>query len=280
MKAHSRITARKVLQGFRSIIKDAKRRGLIASNPAAETTIGVGKRHKRRLEVGRDIPTPAEIKSMIKAASGKDLALVYLALVGLRASELRGLRWTDLDLGSEPTVTIRQRADRWAQIGSPKSEAARRTVPLGEDGAHALRAWKVAQPPVTYREDGEKRQRPATLVFGTATDRPDTPSNLQQRLLHPLQVKAGVTSGVKFDAAGKPVLDKDGHPIPLAKYSWHALRHYAVSSWLRTCQGDFKLAQHWAGHATLALTLDTYGHLISRRDGYEMMRAIERDLSG
>jgi integrase len=201
------------------------------------------------------------------------------AFAGLRASEIRGLRWTDLKLGSDPAVTISQRADRWSEIGSPKSEAARRTVPLDETAAQALRTWKLAQPPVSYRENGEKRQRPPTLVFGTATDKPGTPSNLQQRLLDPLQVRAGITSGVKVDAAGKPVLDEDGNPIPLTKYSWHALRHYAISSWL-AAKLNHKLCQRWAGHGTLVLTLDTYGHFIPRRDGHEMMRTLERDLFG
>jgi len=290
LKAHNRTKARRILQGFRSIIKDAKRRGLIASNPAAETSIAAGKRHKRRLEVGRDIPEPAEIKSIIEAASGKAQAMACLAaFAGLSASELRGLLWTDLDLSSnsKPAVTIRQRADRWAAIGSPKSANRRRTVPLNEPTALALRAWKLAQPPITYREDGEKRQRPATLVFGTSTDKPDTPSNLQQRLLDPLQVKAGVTHGIKLDKTGKPALKAirvDGkkimQPIPAAKYSWHKLRHYAITTWLRSCQGDFKWVQYLAGHATLALTLDTYGHLIPRRDSHEMMAAVERELFG
>jgi integrase len=46
----------------------------------------------------------------------------------------------------------------------------------------------------------------------------------------------------------------------------HALRHFAISSWLRTCNGDFKAVQTRAGHATLVLTLDTYGHLLSTND--------------
>ena len=280
VKAHGRTRARKILQGFKSIIKDAKRRGLIAHNPAADTAIGAGKRHQKQLEVGIDIPSPDEITALVDAATDKALAMVCLAaFAGLRASELRGLRWSDLDLGSEPSITIRQRADRWQQIGSPKSVAARRTIGLGDTTAQALRAWKIAQPPVTYREDGEKKQRPATLVFGTSTDKPDTPSNLQQRLLDPLQVKAGVTSGVKVDEDGKPVLDQDGNQIPLAKYSWHKLRHYAISSWLAAGL-DHKRCQRWAGHTTLVLTLDTYGHFIPVRDEHAMMAAAERALLG
>ena len=64
LKAHSRSMARKALKHFKGIVKDARRRGLIATNPAAETTIGTGKRHRKRLEVGVDIPAPGEIKAV------------------------------------------------------------------------------------------------------------------------------------------------------------------------------------------------------------------------
>jgi integrase len=280
LKAHSRPMAQKALKHLKGIIKDARRRGLIATNPAAETTIGAAKRHKKRLEVGVDIPTPREVKALVETATGKTLAVITLAaFAGLRASEIRGLRWPDLDLGDKPTVTISQRADRWSVIGSPKSDAARRTIPLGETSAQALRAWKLAQPPVVYREGREKRQRPHVLVFGTATDQPDTLPNLRSRVLAPAMVAAGVALPV-LDDAGKPTKDKDGKPITRPKYtSLHALRHYAISSWLASGL-DLKTCQHWAGHATLALTLDTYGHLIPRADDHQRIADAERGLFG
>jgi hypothetical protein len=39
-----------------------------------------------------------------------------------------------------------------------------------------------------------------------------------------------------------------------------------ASDRLRTCGGDFKAMHKRAGHATLALTLDLYGHLLSTKD--------------
>ena len=280
LKAHSRAMAQKVLKHFRGVVKDARRRGLIATNPAGETRINASGRHKRRLEMGIDIPKPTEIKALVDTAAGKACVLVCLAaFAGLRASEIRGLRWADLDLGSKPTVTVNQRADRWSEIGPPKSDAARRTIPLSEATAQALRAWKVAQPPITYREGHEKKQRPAALVFGTGTDQPESLSNLRARLLGPTMTAAGVSEPV-LDQAGKQIRDKKGNPLIRPKYtSLHALRHYAVSSWL-AAGIDLKLAQRWAGHATLALTLDTYGHLIPRKDGHEIMRAVASDLFG
>jgi integrase len=279
LKAHSRDTARKVLAAFRMVMKDALRRGLVSQNVAADSRIGAAKRHKARIKAGVDFPLPGEVKAFLDAATPKGKAMVALAaLAGLRPSELRALRWSDLDLGASPTVTVAQRADAWCEIGSPKAEASRRSVPLGEVAAKALKAWKLAQP------------HGRALLFGTGTDRPDMLGNLQHRLLSPLQIEAGVAEPVIGDG-GKPVLEPvmrrgkpvlvDGEPqmrpVMRAKYTWHALRHYAISSWL-AARIDLKTVQAWAGHATLAMTLDTYGHLIPRDDDHDRIATAERAL--
>jgi integrase len=245
LRAHSRDTARKCLQSFRSIIKDARRRGLIAQNVAAETSIGAAKRHKPKLKAGVDFPLPTEVKAMIDAGDPKARALVCLAgLAGLRASEIRALPWPSLELGAKPAVTIAQRADQWCTVGSPKSSASRRTVPLGDTAVRALKEWRLAQPP------GRR------LVFGTGTDRPDMLGNIQRRLLDPLMAMAGVR-----------------------RYSIHMLRHYAISAWLASGI-DLKTVQHWAGHGTLTMTLDRYGHMIPRADDHARIADAERALLG
>jgi integrase len=47
----------------------------------------------------------------------------------LRSSELRGLRWQDIDF-KKAELHVRQRADKFRKIGPPKSEAGERIVPL------------------------------------------------------------------------------------------------------------------------------------------------------
>ena len=104
--------------------------------------------------------------------------------------------------------------------------------------------------------EGKERRGPRRLVFGTAADRPDGLANLRRRVLHRLRIKAKVRL-----------------------YGFHAFRHFAVSSWLKTCGGDFKAVQARAGHATLALTLDTYGHLLDANDG-DQIAAVEKLVLG
>jgi integrase len=245
LRDHSRAMAQRTLKHFKAIVGEAARRGLIAHNPAARTRIGSADRHKSRLAAGVDFPLPSELRAILDAATDEARAMLCLAaLAGMRASEIRGLRWADVDLGAHPSVTISQRADRWCRVGSPKSAAARRTIPLSEATAHALRTWKLAQPP------GHN------LLLGTGTDRPDSLSNLRRRFLAPTLTAAGVRH-----------------------YGMHSLRHYAISSWL-AAGIDLKQCQRWAGHATLALTLDTYGHLLPRRDDHQRIADAERVLFG
>lgn len=268
MSAHARPSAKKILQHFKAILNEARRRHQIARNPAADTRIERTGRHEKRLEVGVDVPMSEEIQAMLAAADTKGRAFVSLAaFAGLRASELRGLAWSRLKLDDHPAVTIAERADKWGKVGSPKSASARRTVPLGEATVRALKEWRLAQPPGR------------TLVFGTARDKPDLLGNIQRRALDPLQIAAGITDGFQTDRNGKPKLDKDGRPLPAAKYSVHALRHYAITMWLKRGH-DFKAAQRYAGHGSLALTLDRYGHFIPDADAHARMSEIERSVLG
>src|SRR5262245_14197305 len=124
----SRSLARKVLVALSAVLKDAKRRGNCATNPAADVRVGASARGKRTLQ----IPSPDEIRRVIEAApDGLSRTFVLTAaFTGLRASELRGLRWQDIDLKGAQ-LHVRQRADRYGKIGPPKTAAGNRTVPLG-----------------------------------------------------------------------------------------------------------------------------------------------------
>src|SRR6516225_6150078 len=149
----SRPMAAKVLRSFKSMLKVVG-----CSHLGDGVTIEIGSRGKPKLEVGRDIPTPQEVTRLVQAAKGKARVLLMTAAsTGLRSSELRGLRWHDVDL-KHGELHVRQRADRYNVIGRPKSQAGNRTVPLGPLVLNVVREWKLKCP------RGE-----AGLVFPTAT---------------------------------------------------------------------------------------------------------------
>ncbi|SOB88305.1 Site-specific recombinase XerD [Sphingomonas guangdongensis] len=221
-----------ILRALSSAIGEAQRRGLVAQNVAAGVRVKRAKRDRERVE----IPTKDELRAILKAASDRERPLVMTAVfTGLRASELRGLRWSDVDLKAG-RLTVSQRADAFNVIGSPKSAAGRRAIPLPAPLVAELKRWKLACP---VSELG--------LAFPNGVGRIETHSNLLQRMFGPLQVRAGV-------------IELDGEGAPTWRYGFHALRHAAASMWIERGT-DPKRIQTWLGHASIQLTFDTYGHL-------------------
>ena len=146
LAALSRAQAKKVLTSLKSLLKDAQRRGHAAQNVALGVSIKRDNRDKSKLKVGVDIPTPDEIKRIIHAATGRMRPLLIVAIfAGLRSSELRGLRWDDVDLKAGE-LHVRQRADRYNEMGKPKSEAGERVIPLGPMVVNTLREWRLTCP--------------------------------------------------------------------------------------------------------------------------------------
>jgi integrase len=254
----------KVRVSLGSLLADAQSRGHVVINVARQ-----GRRKKRgagaqqrgkRLKIGVDVPSPPEVKALLAASHGRSRAiLMTLVFTGLRSSELRGLRWSDIDF-KKGELQVRQRADRYKQLGAPKSEAAERTIPIPREILPELREWKLACP-----------RSAQDLVFPTRRGTIDSNPNLITRVVAPAMLAANL-SVVKKDAAGKVVHDDAGKPVREPKYSGlHCLRHFHAS-WLINRRQDGglelnpKLVQTRLGHATLAMTMDRYGHLFPGDD--------------
>jgi integrase len=254
----SRAMARKVLSSLKSLLRDARRRGNVAQNVALEVKISVKKRDKRKLKVGVDIPEPDEIRQIIDKASGRLRVLLITAVfTGLRASELRGLRWEDVDLKKGKKLHVRQRADRYGKIGVSKSESGDRTIPLGPFVLNTLKEWKLACP----KSEGD-------LVFPTRKGRIEQHARMY-RALNQSVIAAGLT-------------DKDGKP----KYTGlHTLRHF-YASWCINRRRDgglelpAKIVQERLGHSSITITMDRYGHLFPSDDDGKELEAAELALLG
>src|SRR5262249_16357765 len=138
-------------------------------------------RQRRKLQVGVDIPTPAEISAIIAHLQDHRRSLLLTAIfTGLRSSELRGLRWQDIDL-KRAVLHVRQRADRYQQIGRPKSATAERVIPLPPLLVNTLREWKLACP-----------KSHLDLAFPNGRGNPDHRVEIVHRSYRPAQVAAGV----------------------------------------------------------------------------------------
>lgn len=259
----STITVRLATATLGRVLAHAQYRGPVARNVVAEMArrpapgARVEKRQKEKLRLGVDIPTVEEARAIVAAASGRHRPIIVtMIFTGLRASELFGLAWSDVDL-EKGLLHVRQRADRRRELGAPKSAAGRRTVPLPPIVINTLREWKLACP------KGE-----AGVVFPTTTGAIQSYHNFIRDGLEPVQLAAGVV--------------REGD---VAKYGMHALRHF-YASWCinRKVDGGLELpakaVQERMGHSSITMTMDTYGHLFPAQDSVESLMAAERALLG
>lgn len=251
---------KKVLTSLGSILSDANERGLATRNPVRDirsSRKGRERRSERRqkggVEVGVDIPTREEVKALVAALEPNWRPLLITAIfTGMRSSELRGLRWQDVDF-EKSEIRVSQRIDQFREVGPPKSEAGSRTIPVPPIAINALKEHKLRQ------------GNPKGLVFANPDGEARSHANIINKGLKPAMIRAGVTVETEK-------VDEDGQPIRGAKYTgMHALRHF-YASWLINRKEDGglglppKMVQERLGHASIVMTMDVYGHLFPRTD--------------
>jgi integrase len=249
MATRSHAMASKAVRHLSMILAEAMRRGLVGKNAAREVKVKRPRGDKRqRLARRAEIPPIEHLRAMLEAAnrlSNEDprpaVVVRVVMLAGLRASEVRGLSWQHVDLKA-PSLTIAQRADRWCEIGPPKSDAGHRTVPIGPSLATNLKAWKL-----------RCRQSPLNLMFPNSRG-----GVIDQKSFIALFLKVQIAAGLAIDTGRQ---DAKGRVIWRPRYGWHDLRHVAASNWLNDGI-DLKRLQTWIGHENIQLTIDVYGHLI------------------
>ena len=95
-----------------------------------------------------DTFTPSELQAVLAHIDSDRYAIAWqLALTGLRRGEVAGLRWSDIDLAAR-TLQIsstRLRFGKHLVEDTPKSRASRRTLPIPDHLAAALRAARAIQ---------------------------------------------------------------------------------------------------------------------------------------
>ena len=164
-----------------------------------------------------------------------------LAMTGMRRGEALGLQWDDLDMASG-RLTIRRSwvpVNGVGQMSEPKTRRGRRTIALDPLTLDALKAHAARQ----ADEQGEWEE--AWIETGFVFTREDG------QPLHPWAVSKAFRCHAK--AAMLP-------HIPL-----HGLRHtYAT---LALAAGvNPRIVSERLGHATVALTLDVYSHVLPQAD--------------
>lgn len=194
-------------------------------------------------------------RRIIEAAGGDRLEALYVLAVtaGLRIGELLGLRWQDLEL--ENAVLRVRRTKSTAKGGpaftTPKSGKGR-SLKLTRQAVEALKAHRAAQN-IERLKVGNLWEDHG-LVFCTHGGRPLDSHNVARTSFKPLLKRAGLPD-IRF----------------------HDLRHTCAT--LLLSRGHHpKLVQELLGHASVALTLDRYSHVLPGM-GDQTAAAMEAALS-
>jgi integrase len=206
-------------------LKDAVVRGKMPRNPCSN----VSPPRIRRAEVHP--PGPAEVARILaRCETWPSGARWVLALAtGLRQGEALGLRWLDVKLDGDASVSVRQTVTRaggeWV-FKAPKSEKSYRTVALPAVAVAALREHRRRQPVRSLQG----------LVFTSARGTP-------------IHAKADLDDW-------HALLDDIG--LPHCRV--HDLRH-AVATALLEMGTDVRVVQEILGHSSAAVTQGTYQHV-------------------
>jgi integrase len=214
-------------------LKQANRLKLRAGNPAAD----VDPPRPKRVELA--ILDQAQTGELLNAAASSSIYVPVLlaATTGMRRGEVLALRWKDVDL-DKGVISVAQTLEETAKEGltfkAPKTERSRRLIPMVPFTVEPLRAHRARQ--------GEDRLRAGTiwadhdLVCCQADGTP----------LRPRQVTKA------FAALARSI----GLKLRL-----HDLRHTHLSQ-LLAAGVNIKVVSERAGHAGVAITLDTYAHVM------------------
>lgn len=200
--------------------------------------------------------SPDQVRALLDTARGDRLEALYTVAVtaGLRQGEILALRWDDVDLEAA-TVSVRRTLTKNGTAlltGDTKTGKSRRTISLTDAAVTALHEHLQRQ-----MEEMERLGDLYTdhgLVFTTEAGTLINPTNLRKRSFAKLLQRAN-----------------------LPQIRFHDLRHTCAT--LLFSKGVHpKNVQELLGHANVAITLDTYSHVIPGM-GDQTARAMEEVLS-
>ena len=246
-------TTRKILGTLQCVLQHAISRDLIAVNAARGVKV-IG----RREEGARKVipPTKEAMKALIEAANPDfGVKLIVASATGLRAGEVHALRWHHLDL-DKGEMTVETRVDVYGNEDATKTAAGMRTIPLGWTVVTVLKAWRLRS----------RFGRPDDLVFPNRRGGYGCHANMIKRDFNPLFAR--------LDAAHK---ENPTENPKVERFNWHGLRHFAISTWIEAGLSP-KTVQTFAGHSSLQMTMDRYGHHFKSEDHKRAMDEIARGL--
>jgi integrase len=187
--------------------------------------------------------SPEQLRAFLEKVRGDPLyaAWLLLATTGMRRGEVAGLRWVDVGLDAGRVSPRRPRVvvNYEVVVSEPKTAKGRRSLALDPATAAALREHRTRQ--LQQRLAVGPRWQDSGLVFTW----PDG------RAIHPERFSSWFEQHAR--AAGLP------------KIRLHDVRHsYATAALAAGVPA--KVVSERLGHANIAITMDTYSHVLPGLD--------------
>lgn len=247
-------TTRKILGTLKLVLRHAVSRDLVATNVARGVKV-IGRRDEGSKKV---VPPSKEAMRQLLEVADDDfrVVLIVASATGVRAGELHALRWRHVDF-EKGEVKIETRVDAFGEEDVTKTHAGMRTVPIAPQVVTVLKAWKLRS----------KRKKQQDLLFPNKRGVYTNHDNMVKRKFVPL-----------FETLERLHKEEPAQYLePPKRFNWHALRHFAISCWIEAGLSP-KTVQTFAGHSSLQVTMDRYGHLFRSEDHAMAMEAIARQL--
>lgn len=231
------LSAKSVLryhQVLHAALHHAMRWQLLARNPA--DSVQPPRAERRELTT----LTAVQVSALLAAADETPIGRLarLAAMTGMRRGELLGLRWQDVDLEAG-VAHVQQTAQRIPGKGwvfrQPKTRLSRRAIALSPATVTLLRQQRRQQAEGRLLAGSVYQDR--DLVFASAVGTPIEPGTILRTWTRVL-----ATAGV-------------GH------VRWHDLRHAHATLMLASGVHP-KVVSERLGHASIAITLDTYSHVL------------------
>jgi integrase len=214
-------------------LRDAVRWGYLPRNVAAVADLPKG------MTPEMHVWSPEQLRAFLEHVRGDPLYAAWLlfATTGMRRGEVAGLRWPDVDLEASRVSPRRPRVvvNYEVVVSEPKTAKGRHSLALDPTTTTALREHRTRQ--LEQRLAVGPRWQDSGLVFTWPDGRP----------IHPERFSRWFEQHAR--AAGLP------------KIRLHDVRHsYATAALAAGVPA--KVVSERLGHATIAITMDTYSHVL------------------
>lgn len=235
-----------------SLMKQAREDGIIIVNPCEGVKGLKQKREDRVTNTIHRALTREEQAAFMAAAEDEWLynAIAFMLCTGVRSGELRALRWIDID-HKNAAIHIRQNVTRDEQgrtaIDTPKTETSARDIPLTA-GVKAILSRQRRQCEEMFGQG--KVQHLNATVFLTVRGNILPSGSIAHAMRRVFR---------KLDAAGSHIEPISPHGLR-DTFATRAIEEGMQPQTLKTI----------LGHASLAMTMDLYAHVLPNTKAAEM----------